>query len=102
MNELSIVLGDKRPDLVRDETLADLFAESVQKYPGKTALIFHEEQLTYAELDIWSDEIAAHLASEGIGRNCFVGVWWKRGLELHAAIFGIVKAGATYVPEIGR
>jgi len=98
MNELSVVLGDKRPDLIRDETLADQFAESAQKYADKTALIFHEEQLTYAELDRWSDEIAAYLAKEGIGRNCYVGVWWKRGLELHAAILGIVKAGATYVP----
>lgn len=98
MNELSIVLGEKRPDLVRDETLADLFADTAQKYSGKTALIFHEEQLTYAELDQWSDGIAAYLAKEGIGRNDYVGVWWKRGLELHAAILGIVKAGAAYVP----
>ena len=98
MNELSIILGADRSDLIRDETLADIFHQSVQQYAGKTALIFHEETLTYAELDGWSDAVAAYLHKKGIGRNSKVGVWWPRGLELHVAILGIVKAGATYVP----
>ena len=98
MNQLSIIIGADRPDLIRDETLADLFAASAQKYANKTALIFHNKQLTYAELDIWSDAIADYLRKNGIGRGCSVGVWWPRGLELHAAILGIIKAGAAYVP----
>ncbi len=98
MNQLSIVTGADRPDLIRDETLADLFAASVKKYANKTALIFHDEQLTYAELDNWSDAIADYLRKNGIGCGCSVGVWWPRGLELHAAILGIIKAGAAYVP----
>jgi non-ribosomal peptide synthetase-like protein len=98
MNELSIVLGANRPDLVRDETLADLFRQSVLEHTNKAALIFHDETLTYAELDSWSDAVAAYLHKKGIGRNAYVGVWWQRGLELHAIILGIVKSGATYVP----
>jgi len=98
MNELSILLGANRPDLIREETLADLFRESAREYAAKTALIFHEKQLTYAELDRWSDAVAAYLNKKGIARNSKVGVWWQRGLELHVAILGIIKAGATYVP----
>jgi len=98
MSELSIVIGADRPDLIREETLVDLFSESVRKYGDKTALIFHNEHLTYTELDHWSDAIAAFLIKNGIGRNDYVGVWWQRGLELHAAILGIIKAGAAYVP----
>jgi len=98
MNQLSIVLGADRPDLIKDETLPELFRQSVQQHADKTALIFHDESLTYAELDAWSDEVAAYLNKKGIGRNKYVGVWWQRGLELHAIILGIVKAGATYVP----
>ncbi|WP_428329146.1 Pls/PosA family non-ribosomal peptide synthetase [Mucilaginibacter sp.] len=98
MNELSIVLGDVRPDLIKDETLPDLFRRSAQEHAGKTALIFHDESLTYAELDQWSDAVAAYLTKKGIGRNDNVGVWWQRGLELHTIILGIVKAGAAYVP----
>jgi non-ribosomal peptide synthetase-like protein len=98
MNELSIVLGADRPDLVRDETLPELFRQSAQEFGDRTALIFHDESLTYAELDTWSDAVAAYLAKKGIGRGANVGVWWQRGLELHVIILGIVKAGATYVP----
>lgn len=98
MSDLSIIIGTNRPDLIREETLVDLFAESVLKFGNKTALIFHDEQLTYDELDRWSDAVAVYLIENGIGRKDNVGVWWQRGFELHAAILGIIKAGATYVP----
>ncbi|HEY2582351.1 MAG TPA: AMP-binding protein, partial [Mucilaginibacter sp.] len=98
MNELSIVLGANRPELVREETLPELFRASARKYADKTALIFHDKAVTYTELDHWSDAIAVYLAKNGIGRQSYVGVWWQRGLELHAIILGIVKSGATYVP----
>jgi len=98
MNSLSIVLGADRPDLIRQETLATLFSESAAKHPDKIALIFHDQSLTYAELDRWSNAVAQYLNKKGIARNSKVGVWWQRGLELHVAILGIAKSGATYVP----
>jgi non-ribosomal peptide synthetase-like protein len=98
MSDLSIIIGDVRPELIREETLPDLFKETVKQYPGKAALIFHDETLTYSELDRWSDAIARNLQENGTGRGSKIGVWWPRGFELHAAILGIVKAGATYIP----
>jgi non-ribosomal peptide synthetase-like protein len=98
MNELSIVIGADRPDLIREETLVAMFSESAHRYPDKTALVFRDEQLTYSELDRWSDKIAAYLIENGITRKSNVGVWWQRGFELHAIILGIIKAGAAYVP----
>jgi non-ribosomal peptide synthetase-like protein len=98
MNDLSMIIGADRPDLICGETLAALFSASAKQYANKTALIFHGAELTYAELDRWSDGVAAYLANNNIGRNCKVGVWWPRGFELHVAILGIIKAGAAYVP----
>ncbi|TWJ04658.1 non-ribosomal peptide synthetase-like protein [Mucilaginibacter frigoritolerans] len=98
MNELSIVLGADRPDLIKEETLPLLFSRSAEQFTYKTALIFHDQSLTYTELDKWSDAIALYLNQKGIGRNASVGVWWQRGLELHAIILGIAKSGAAYVP----
>jgi non-ribosomal peptide synthetase-like protein len=94
----SIIKGAPRPDLLHDETLADLFRRSVSIYPNRIALIFQDQSLTYAQLDKWSDAIANDLAQRGIGRGSKVAIWWRRGLELHAAILGIVKSGAAYVP----
>ena len=98
MNKLSIAIGVDQPDLIREETLVSLFSASTRRYADKTALVFHNELLSYDALDRWSDEIAVYLINEGIGRNDSVGIWWPRGLELHAAILGILKAGAAYVP----
>ena len=93
-----IVLGIQRPDLLLEETLAGIFRSSVQKHSSKTALIFGDRSVTYAELDRWSDAMAADLVSKGIVPGDAIGLWWPRGLELHIAVLGIVKAGAAYVP----
>ncbi len=98
MDGLSILLGDNRPDLIKQETLADLFSQTVARYPDKIALIFNDESLTYSQLDKWSNAIALMLISKGLNKQSYIGVWWHRGLELHAIILGIVKAGAVYVP----
>jgi len=94
----SIVPGDNRPDFLREETLADIFRASAQAHPSKHALVFNDTILTYSELDRWSDAMAAYLFQQGIRPGDPVGIWWPRGLELHVAVLGIVKAGASYVP----
>jgi len=98
MNDLSIILGDNRPDLIKEETLPSLFSKAASEFADKTALIFHDETLTYAGLNRWSDEVALQLSKKGIKHGDKVGVWWQRGLPLHVIILGIVKAGAAYVP----
>ena len=94
----SIILGGHRPDLIKEETLADIFHASAKRFPDKAALIFGKQQLTYAQLDHWSNGVAAFLQSKGIGRGHSVGLWLPRSLALHVAVLGIVKSGAAYVP----
>lgn len=93
-----ILHGTHRPDLLQDETLATIFCATALRFPHKTALIFNDVSLTYAQLHHWSDAMAAHLLQQGITSGDSVGVWWPRGAALHVAILGIVKAGAAYVP----
>ena len=96
---LSIIPGDHRPDLIHeDDTLAGLFRATARRVPHKAALIFNGETLSYAQLDAWSDAIASFLQTQGAGPGKYVGIWWPRGLALHAAILGITKSGAAYVP----
>lgn len=95
---ISIIKGQSRPDLQRDETLPEIFRHTAARVPEKIALHFADQSLSYAQLDAWSDQIAAFLQKNGITRGCFVGIWWPRGLASHAAILGILKSGAAYVP----
>lgn len=93
-----IILGPYRPDLLREETLADIFRATAKKYPDKPAIEFNGKAYSYTEVDRWSDAMADYLHQNGVVAGDVVGVWWPRGIELHIAILGIVKAGAAYVP----
>ncbi|WDF53944.1 Pls/PosA family non-ribosomal peptide synthetase [Mucilaginibacter sp. KACC 22063] len=98
MLKYSLLEGENKPDLIREETIADLFRSVVSIYNNKTALIFGTKKLSYVELDRWSDAIAQFIAAHGIGAGQSIGVWYPRSLELQALILGIVKSGAAYVP----
>lgn len=65
--------------------------------PDETAVIFEGKRRTYRELDLQSDGIAAFLARYRV-KGKQVGVAMKRGQEWIAALLGIWKAGAVYVP----
>ncbi|MEI8280111.1 MAG: Pls/PosA family non-ribosomal peptide synthetase [Bacteroidota bacterium] len=98
MDSISIVFGLDRPELLHEETLVDMFRMSAKQYGSKTALIFQQTSLSYAQLDRWTDAVAAFLFQKGIRRGDKVGLWWPRSVELHVAVLGIAKAGASYVP----
>jgi len=66
--------------------------------PGHEAFRFEGQSLTYAELVDRSNRLAHTLASEGVGRHDRVGIYMTKGLDLPVAIYGILKAGAAYVP----
>ena len=95
-----ILQGQQKPELSRNETLAELFAQTVRRSPGAPALatLGGTDTLTYAELDAQSNRVAASLAQRGVKRGDIVGLWFRRSVELHVAILGILKAGAAYLP----
>ncbi len=94
----SILLGKSLPEIIRNETLLQLLRPSFEAFGGKTAFVFGDRTLSYAELDNWSNAIAQDLQDQGVNPGDTVGVWYPRSLELPVAILGILKAGAAYVP----
>ncbi len=84
--------------LLRDELLPEIFTVSAVAHPSRIALHFQGWDVTYGELDRQSTRIANALRARGIGRGAFVGLWMQRSADLHAALLGILKAGAAYLP----
>jgi amino acid adenylation domain-containing protein len=54
--------------------------------------------LSFADLAHAADRLATRLARWGVGRGDRVGLWLPKSLEAVAAIHGIIRSGAAYVP----
>lgn len=79
-------------------TVLDHIHAATAKHGNKTALVFSESSLTYAELEQLTNALAARLIEQGVAAQGFVGVCAHRSLELVVALLAIMKAGAAYVP----
>ena len=80
-------------------TLVDVFDATVRVHPNAPAIDDGNSVLTYAELRAEAARVAASLGNAGITPGTRVGVRIPSGgVELYAAILGILVAGAAYVP----
>jgi amino acid adenylation domain-containing protein len=78
--------------------LHELFALQAEQTPQRVAVIAGQQQWTYGELNERAEQIAGRLQQLGVGVEEQVGICVERSLEMIAAILGVLKAGATYVP----
>ena len=78
--------------------LQHLLTESAGRHPNKEAVRFQGEGLTYQEIDTLTNQVARTLQSAGVQRGDRVGIYLHKSLASIISIFGILKAGAVYVP----
>jgi amino acid adenylation domain-containing protein len=78
--------------------LQHLLEVSANLYPQKEAVIYKDRSISYQELHILSSKFAHCLRISGINRGDRVGIYLKKSIPAIVAIFGILKAGAIYVP----
>ncbi len=66
--------------------------------PDKPALRCDGTELTYGALADQASALAATLIELGIERGDRVGIWFDKSLRTPISIYGILQAGASYVP----
>ena len=79
-------------------TVAALFAEQVLRTPQNRAVSDATTVLTYAELDARAQGWAARLRDAGVAPGDRVAIHSVRSIETVAALLGVLRAGASFVP----
>lgn len=80
------------------ETISTLFEKQVEKTPNEIAIVFHNDSLTFDELNKKANSLASYLRNKGIQKNDIVGIMLPRSLELIVSMLAVLKAGGTYIP----
>ncbi|MBW8849063.1 MAG: amino acid adenylation domain-containing protein, partial [Burkholderiales bacterium] len=75
-----------------------IFEQQVRLRPEATALVFEQECLSYAELNVRANQLAHHLVDLGVGPDTRVAICLPRSTEMVVALLATLKAGAAYVP----
>lgn len=83
---------------VPDRSLPRIVERFARTRPDAPAVRAAGHALGYAALNRRANRIAALLRARGIGSGSLVGLALPRSPELIAALLGILKAGAAYVP----
>lgn len=78
--------------------LATLLEASTREYPHKTALVFAEHRLSYAQINGAANQVANGLKQIGIQRGDKVALSCPNLPYFPIIYYGILKAGATVVP----
>ena len=75
-----------------------LFEAQARRAPKRTALKAGASALTYAQLESRANRLAQAMRSRGAGRGERVGLCVERSADMLAAVLGVLKSGAAYVP----
>jgi amino acid adenylation domain-containing protein len=78
--------------------LHQLLEESAARHPGKDAVVDAVSSLTYGDLERQSSRLAGFLHASGVRKGDRVGLLLGKSIESIVGMFGILKAGAAYVP----
>lgn len=76
--------------------LHEYLERNAARCPDKTALVFKDRRLTWAEVDALASRIASLLASLGVVRGDRVMIVLDNSVEAAAALFGVLRAGAIF------
>ncbi|HEU0251833.1 MAG TPA: condensation domain-containing protein, partial [Pyrinomonadaceae bacterium] len=85
-------------DYPRDGCVHQLFEQQAEARPEEIAVVFEDEQLTYAQLNERANQLARHLRLLGVQPETRIALCVERSLEMMVGILGILKAGAAFAP----
>ncbi|NEO30633.1 MAG: amino acid adenylation domain-containing protein [Symploca sp. SIO3C6] len=97
--QLLVDWNNTQADYPSNQCIHHLFEEQVKRTPDAVAVVFQQQQLTYAQLNSRANQLAHYLLeNHQIKPETLIGICVERSLEMIVGILGILKAGGAYVP----
>ncbi|WP_405359025.1 non-ribosomal peptide synthase/polyketide synthase [Kitasatospora sp. NBC_00085] len=81
---------------------SELVAEQARLSPDRTAVVYQDERLSYAELDRRANQLARLLARHGAAEHSLVGLMLERTPDTVVAVLAVARARAAYLPVDSR
>jgi len=75
-----------------------LLEDAAQTHPDKTALVFNEQQVTYADLFTQVNQVAFYLKELGLPKDSRIGIYSNKGIEQVTAVLAILSTDYILVP----
>ncbi len=82
--------------------VGDVIRHAARVTPGRLAATIGGDELTFADLETRSNQLARTLAARGVGRGDRVAWWGETGLEVLPVFGGLAKLGAAFMPINAR
>lgn len=109
LRNISILTSLEKKDIVKrlntnkshtrpDSCLHHLIEIQASLNKKTTAVIDHENSITYGELNIYANQIAHYLIKLGAGPEKKIALLVEQNATLIAIILGVLKSGSAYVP----
>ncbi|HKP13380.1 MAG TPA: amino acid adenylation domain-containing protein, partial [Blastocatellia bacterium] len=109
VNEIDLLAAEERRYLLeecndtaaeypQDRCTAEMVEEQAERAADRVAVVFEDQQLTYAGLNRRANQLAHHLRRQGVGPEVIVGLCVERSPEMVVGLLGILKAGGAYLP----
>ncbi len=81
-----------------DADVVALFEASAAAWPDEIAIVHGARACSYAEFEQAAARVAGRLGALGVAAGDRVAIRMPRGIGMTAAVLGVLKAGAVYVP----
>jgi len=78
--------------------IQDFLHRTAERLPDKVALVCDGQRLIYSQFEQMANRLANLLIAAGVGRGDRVAIYLPNSIEAAISIFGILKAGAVFVP----
>lgn len=92
------ILGNQEDLTPVNACVHDYFASQVAQIPDKEAVYSTDQSLSYAELDVLSSRLAAHLRNIGVRVETIVPFCFEKSIWAVVSIMAILKAGGAFMP----